>query len=103
MLRKTEGKRKRGWKRTRWLDSITDSMDVNLSKLWKTAKDRLQSVRRKDSDTGLSDSTTITITTMGASGQLCKSAGFPMTQFPAPSWVPTAMLSSQRAVPPHQG
>jgi len=33
MLGKTEGKR-RGWQRMRWLFSITDSMDMNLSKLW---------------------------------------------------------------------
>ena len=36
MLGKTEGKRRRGWQRTRWLDSITDSMDMGLNKLQKT-------------------------------------------------------------------
>ena len=36
MLGKIEGKRKRGQQRTRWLDSNTDSMGINLSKLWET-------------------------------------------------------------------
>ena len=40
MLGKIESKRRRGWKRMRWSDSITDSVDMNLSKLWEIVKDR---------------------------------------------------------------
>ena len=53
MLGKIEGRRRRGWQRVRWLDGITDSMDLNLSKLLQEiVKDRksgkLQSIGSRD-------------------------------------------------------
>ena len=40
LLRKNEGRRRRGWQRKTWSDGITDSMDMSLSRLRETVKDR---------------------------------------------------------------
>ena len=55
MLGKMEGRRRRGQKRMRWLDGITDSMDLSLNKLWEIVKEgkpgMLQSWGLKELDT----------------------------------------------------
>ena len=59
--KKTEGKRRRGWQRMRWLDNITDSMDMNLSTISRTEEPGvLESMGLRRVGQDFSDRTTIT-------------------------------------------
>ena len=71
MLGKIEGKRRWGKQRRKWLDSITDSMDMSLSELWEIAKDRgtwhaaVHGVAKSQTRLSLSDWTTTNKPTLG--------------------------------------
>ena len=53
VLGKIEGKRRKGWQRVRWLDSFTNSVDLNLSKLWEILKDGKPSVLQSVGSQGI--------------------------------------------------